>query len=78
MSDGARHVIEEALRLPLVERSTVIAELLASLDGETDPEAEEAWAAEIERRALRALNGESVGKDWETARAEIEAKRRRR
>ena len=78
MTNDARHVLEEALRLPLAERATVVAELLASMDGEPDPDANEAWAAEIERRAGRALRGESTGKDWETVRAEIEAKRHRR
>lgn len=78
MSDGARHVIEEALRLPVGERAVVISELLASIDGEADLDADDAWAVEIERRAQRAVRGESVGKDWETVRSEIEANRRRR
>jgi hypothetical protein len=77
MSDDARHVLDEALRLPLAERAKLAAELLASVDGAADDDAGEVWAAEIERRAERAIVGESKGKDWPVVRAEIEAKRRR-
>lgn len=74
MSDAAKQIIEDALRLPLNERATVVAELIASIDGEPDADAEEAWNAEIERRALRALRGESTGRDWASVRADLEAK----
>jgi putative addiction module component (TIGR02574 family) len=38
------------LRLEPNARAEVAAELLASLDGPSDPDAEAAWDAEIERR----------------------------
>jgi len=38
----------EALRLPPAERARLVERLIASLDA--DPEIEEAWAAEVERR----------------------------
>lgn len=78
MGDAARHLIAEALKLPVQERATVVAELLASIDGEPDADAGQAWAAEIERRAERAQRGESQGKDWAAVRSEIEERRRRR
>jgi hypothetical protein len=78
MSDEARQVLEEALRLPLMERAAVAAELIASMDGEPDTDAEKAWAAEIERRAARATGGESNGRDWDSALSEIAAKHRRK
>ena len=68
-------LLAEALKLPHGERADVAAELLASLDEETaaDPvEVERAWAVEIERRARRALAGESAGTPWEEARERIE------
>jgi hypothetical protein len=71
MDDEARLLLAEALRLPLAERAAFAAELLASMDGEPDLDADAAWAAEIEHRARRALRGESQGKDWETIRSEI-------
>jgi hypothetical protein len=73
----AQILIEEALKLPARERSTVVAEILASLDGDADADAEKAWDEEIERRAQRAIAGDSQGKDWASVRAEIEAHRRR-
>jgi hypothetical protein len=44
------------------------------LDGPKDADAEEAWAAEIERRAREALANPNGGEDWSAARAEIESK----
>jgi hypothetical protein len=76
MSSAARQVLADALRLPIGERGTVVAELLASMDGEPDADADQAWAAEIERRAERALRGESQGQDWATVRDDIERSRR--
>ncbi len=75
MSNTARNVIEDALRLSIAERATVVTELLASIDGEPEADARAAWAAEIERRAQRALRGESVGTDWDAVRTEVEKKR---
>lgn len=77
MSQHARHLLDEALRLPLADRAELAAELLASVDGAADADAEQAWTAEIERRALRALRGESVGKDASVALVEIEERLRR-
>lgn len=66
MSD-VRDVLDEALRLPLRDRADVAAELLSSLDEEdatmSAEEVERLWAAEITRRARRALRGESVGRE---------------
>ena len=62
-----RNVLDEALRLPLRDRADVAAELLASLDEEeatmSAEVVERLWAAEITRRARRALRGDSVGRD---------------
>ena len=51
MTKPAETVLADALRLGLDARAEVAAELLASLDGPADPDAEAAWAIEIE--ALR-------------------------
>jgi hypothetical protein len=78
MSDETRHLLDEALRLPLAERAEFAAELLASMDGAPDADAEQAWAAEISRRAERAIRGESRGRDANEVLAEIELKLRHR
>ena len=57
MSDATARLLEEALPLDVRERAELAAELIASVDGEPDADADAAWAAEIERRARRALAG---------------------
>lgn len=71
MTQRVRAVLQEALALPVEERATLAAELLASLEqsGIESPDAvQAAWAAEIERRARRVLSGESPGEPWDTVR----------
>ncbi|HYG64032.1 MAG TPA: addiction module protein [Thermoanaerobaculia bacterium] len=72
MKSLRHHLLEQALQLPLDERAELASEILASLDGEPEPGAEEAWAREIERRAARVLSGESEGIPWEDVRQRIE------
>ena len=77
----AHDVLREALALPLDERADVAAELLASLDDaavERPADVEAAWAAEIERRARRALADESGGVVWDDVRRRAEAELRQR
>jgi len=71
-------LLGEAHGLTAEERADVAPELVASLDGLRDADAEEAWVAEIERRARRVLADPNGGEDWSAARAEIESKLRRR
>ena len=81
MSPRAQELLREALALPLEERADVAAQLLASLDDAAadDPaEVEAAWAAEIERRARRAIAGETTGVPWEDVRRRADAELRRR
>ena len=58
MSKAAHSVLADALRLEPEARAELAAELLASLDGPADPDAEAAWDAEIERR-VAAIKGSS-------------------
>jgi hypothetical protein len=82
VSSQARHVLEEALRLPVDERADVAAELLRSLEdaeSELSPEEiERRWAAEVTRRAERAIQGESIGHDANDVLSSIESKLRQR
>ena len=73
----AQKVLGEALGLTDEERADVAQELVASLDGPSDADAEEAWVVEIERRARRVPAALTGGDDWSAARAEIESKLRR-
>jgi putative addiction module component (TIGR02574 family) len=81
MTSRAQDVLREALALPLDERADVAAELLASLEdaaAEHPADVEAAWAAEIERRARRALADESGGVPWADVRRRAEAELRER
>lgn len=49
MTKAAQSVLADALRLDPEARAELVAELLASLDGPADPDAEAAWNVEIER-----------------------------
>ena len=73
MTQRAQRVLDEALKLSPEEQSLVLRELLARLEGEPDPDAEAAWAGEIERRAQEARSGAPAAGDWETVCDEIEA-----
>jgi len=73
MSKVGQRVLDEALQLDLSERAELAVELIASLDGEKDSDAEAAWADEIERRAIRARSGDDQGRPWAAARDEAKA-----
>jgi len=55
MSSSVEMLEAEVLQLPLAERARLVERLIASLDA--DPEVEEAWAAEVERRHAEVENG---------------------
>jgi Arc/MetJ-type ribon-helix-helix transcriptional regulator len=71
MAARASDVLHEALSLLPEERAEIAAELLASLDGPSDVDVEAAWLEEIEKRAHRALSGESQAIERDEARARI-------
>jgi hypothetical protein len=70
MTAKARAILTEALELGADERTDIAVELLASLDGEPDADAEAAWAKEIAARAERARRGDSAGRDASEVHAE--------
>ena len=71
MSDRAHRLLKDALDLPVKDRADLVAELLASLEGEPDEDVEAAWAAEIERRARAAAADPTGGEAWETVRDQL-------
>jgi putative addiction module component (TIGR02574 family) len=72
MIKPAQAVLAEALRLDVDARAEVAAELLASLDGPADSDAEAAWAAEIERRVEAIEAGTAKLEPWEVVKRRIE------
>jgi len=71
VTSNAATVLREALALPLDERADVAAELLASLGPVDEPDGQELWKVELERRARRALSGDAPGEDWATLRERL-------
>lgn len=71
MADPAE-VLREALSLTPEDRAALAVQLLESLDGEPDPDVEEAWSAEIHRRVdeIRAGTAELVDADDVFARSD--------
>ncbi len=72
MSLTTEHVLKDVLALSDDQRAELAVRLLQSLDREVDPDAEDAWAAEIERRCAALDAGETTLSDWQDVRRRIE------
>ncbi len=72
MTKAAQSVLADALRLDPEVRAELIAELLASLDGPADQDAEAAWSIEIERRIEAIEAGTIRLEPWEHVKRRIE------
>lgn len=62
-----------AMRLPTAQRVKLARELLQSLDGGSDVDAEAAWLEEIRRRMAEVDAGSVELKEWPTVRESIAA-----
>jgi putative addiction module component (TIGR02574 family) len=69
----AKQLLVEALRLSDEGRAALAGELIQSLDGEVDADAEAAWAAEIRARLDRVDAGTATTIPWSEARRRIHA-----
>ncbi len=72
MTKAAKAVLADALRLREEERAELAAEVLASLDGPAEPDAEAAWETEIRRRIDAIDAGAMEFEPWGTVRQRIE------
>lgn len=71
MSAHITELFEKASILPEKERATLAGLLIESLESEVDPDVEEAWRIEIERR-LAELDADTVETvPWETVKARL-------
>jgi putative addiction module component (TIGR02574 family) len=69
----AKQLLEEALQLSDEERAALAGELIQSLEGEVDADAEAAWSAEIRARLDRVDAGTATTISWSEARRRIHA-----
>jgi putative addiction module component (TIGR02574 family) len=74
VTKAAKELFREALDLAPGERAELAAELIASLDGEPDADADAAWAAEIDRRAADAKTGADPGRSWPEVRDQVKTR----
>ena len=74
MSKQSARILEEALNLEVDERAKLAVDLIASVDGQVDDDADSAWASEIEQRAHRARESHSQGVPWNRVRAQLASK----
>jgi len=72
MTKAAEAALADALKLDVEARAELAAELLASLDGPADPDAEAAWEAEIARRVAAIEAGTVKLEPWEDVKRRIE------
>ncbi len=72
MSKAVDDVLARALSLDPKSRAELASELLASLEGPPDSDAEAAWEAEIRRRVAAIEAGTAKLEPWEALKARIE------
>lgn len=68
-----KQLLQAVLALPAPSRAKLARELLASLDGTTDAGADDAWVAEIDRRAREVEDGAVEIHDWQEVRRRIQS-----
>jgi putative addiction module component (TIGR02574 family) len=71
MTPEADKLLEEALRLPPEARAAIAGSLIESLDEIVDPDAEQAWIVEIEKRIRELDSGQAKAIPWSEARRRI-------
>ena len=71
MSTHVTELFEKASILSEKERATLAGLLIESLESEIDPDVEEAWSVEIERRLAELDAGTAKTVPWEDVKAKL-------
>lgn len=71
MSSSPQQLLMEALELPTVDRGRLAARLIESLEAETDKDADEAWADEIQQRLKEIDEGRVEMIPWDEVRRRL-------
>jgi putative addiction module component (TIGR02574 family) len=71
MAASKDDIFRNALTLPEQDRADLIGALIDSLDAEIEENVEEAWRAEIERRAQELDSGVVQSIPWEVVKARL-------
>ena len=73
MNARVDHLLHEALELPDNERSALVAALLDSLEGSSDPSISEAWREEVRKRRQALRDGSVQAVSWAESKARLSA-----
>lgn len=73
MNARVDHLLDEALDLPVDERSALVVALIDSLEGAGDVGVAEAWRTEIQRRRDELRAGAARAVPWADAKARLSA-----
>jgi putative addiction module component (TIGR02574 family) len=71
MSTHVTELFAQASILSEEDRATLAGLLIESLESEVDPDVEEAWRVEIERRLAELDSGAAETVPWEVVKAEL-------
>lgn len=71
MNTHVTELFARASTLSEKERASLAGLLIESLESEVDPDVEEAWRKEVERRVAELDSGAVTPVPWETLRAEL-------
>lgn len=66
-----KDILADALALPAETRARIAHELLVSLDEREDPDAADAWLAEIDQRAREVEDGTAELESWDEVRERL-------
>lgn len=68
---SAERLLSEILALPIPERANLVHRVLESLESVPDDNLDEAWLAELEKRAHDVKSGAVTAIPWESARETV-------
>lgn len=71
MASNSDNLIQQALGLPDDERAALAAVLIRSLDHDVDPDADQKWVAEIEKRISEIDHGAVSLISWDSVMQEM-------
>ena len=71
MTDEAKRLLEEAMKLPVRQRARLLSSLIDSLEESDEVDVEQAWIDEVHRRARDLETGQVQGLTWAEARRVI-------
>jgi putative addiction module component (TIGR02574 family) len=74
MTVQSHRLLSDALLLPERDRAELASLIIASLEGPPDPDAEGAWAKEIDRRIQEFEKDPSRAEDWQVVKARLQQK----